>query len=151
MPLQVPSTARGILIAIIVAAIAIALSVERNFLHSLCDEETVTEMTNGTYVATLFHRDCNTGEIVHVNLRKEGSRFGKTFWFGTVEEGEVLAATQVSRPIEARWEGPTSLVIQVPNDALLPSISAPRNYKGTRVTRVEKTWRDVTIRLERVQ
>jgi hypothetical protein len=150
MPWQAPSTTRSIVIAVIVAAIAIALSAERRYLHSLCDEETVTELTNGTYVAALFHRDCSADEIVHVNLRKEGGSFGKTFWFGTVEEGEVLAAIQVSRPIEARWDGPRSLIIRVPGDTLLPSISAPRNYKGTRVTHIEKTWRDVTITLERV-
>ncbi len=146
---QPPTTPRALFLFAGAIVVVIALGVGLNYMRSICDDQTIDEVSNGIYVAAVFHRDCGADESVHVNLRKQGSRFGSSFLMNTVDEGEVLAARNISRPIEARWTGPKSLVVSIPPDSLLPSPAAPRNYKGTRVTHLERSWRDVTITFER--
>jgi hypothetical protein len=69
---------------------------------------------------------------------------------GTIVEGEVLAAKEVTGPIEARWSGPQSLVISVPADSVFPSRYAPRNlHHRTLIPHMENAWRDVTITYQR--
>ena len=135
----------------ILIVVAIALGAGLHYTRSLCEEETVNETSNGTYVAVLFHRDCRDNETVHINLRKEGRRFGTDFVDGTIVEGEVLAAKSVTRPIEARWTGPKSLVISLPPDSIYPSRYAPRNLPAnrTRIAHMETAWQDVSITYER--
>jgi hypothetical protein len=134
----------------ILIVVSIALGAGLHHMRSICEEETVSELSNGTYVAVVFHRDCRSDETVHINLRKEGSRFGTDFLMGNINDGEVIAATSVTRPIEARWTGPKSLAISIPPDSILPSPYAPRNLpRRTLIAHMEKIWRDVTITYER--
>src|ERR1043165_1015892 len=146
-----PSTSRGMWTFAILIVVAIALGAGLHHVRSLCEEETVNETSNGTYVAVLFHRDCRDHETVHINLRKEGSRFGTEFVEGTIIEGEVIAATSVTRPIEARWTGPKSLAISLPPDSIYPSRYAPRNLPAnrTRIAHMQPPWQAATTPYER--
>ena len=145
-----PNPSRGMWTFAILIVVVIVLGAGLHHMRSICEEETVSESSNGAYVVTLFHRDCGSNETVHINLRKEGSRFGTDFLMGTVDDGEIIAATSVTRPIEARWTGPNSLVISIPPDSILPSPYAPHNLPHrTRIAHMEKSWRDVTVTYER--
>ena len=128
----------------------IAAGAGLRYTRSLCEEETVSEISNGTYVAVVFRRDCGGPDSVHVNLRKEGSSFGTDFLQGTIHEGEVLSASIVSHPIDARWTGPTSLTISLPADSVYPSRYAPRNTGNrTRIVHMDQKWGEVSITYER--
>ena len=146
------STSRSLLFFAIAIVAVIAFGAVVHHMRSLCEDEQVIEISNGKYVAVVFHRDCDRSEIVHVNLRKEGSRFGTDFMTGTIEEGEVLSATTVTRPIEAHWAGPNALVVSVPADSIYPSRYLPRNMKTegrTIIAHMENAWEDVKITYER--
>ena len=134
----------------IAIVVAIGFAAVLHHMRSICEEEQVSEVTNGKYVAAVFHRDCEQSETVHVNLRKQDSRFSTDFMTGTVDEGQVLLASSVTRQIEAHWTGPTSLVISLPVDSVFPRYT-PRNSQGkTHIEHIDYHWEDVTITYERL-
>lgn len=144
------SRTRALIFFAIAILAVIAAGAGLRYTRSQCEEETVSEISNGTYVAVVFRRDCGGPDSVHVNLKKEGSSFGTDFLAGTINEGEVLSASTASHPIEARWTGPTALTISVPADSIYPSRFAPRNTGNrTRIAHMEKNWNDVIITYER--